>query len=128
MCYGMGCKYEIDYGHHELTGECSLPFEILGTSEMPKDATCVNPDYEGNDIVLGEYRNLGFVGVDEIQGESEVSHAFYLPKEDAEEVLNNIAADVDEIKDTLEEMGVDAIPDVIEMLVELMDKLTGEEK
>lgn len=115
MCYGMGCKYENSYD-----GECSV------YGDAPYDGICVNPDYEGNDIVLGEYRNLGFVGVDEIQGESEVSHTFYLPKEDAEEVLNNIAADVDEIKDTLEEMGVDAIPDVIEMLVELMDKLTGE--
>ena len=126
MCYGT-CKYEYSFGPHEMTGECSI-YEKLGTSEMPKDAACVNPIYEEELVMLGEYRNLGFVGVEEIQGESEVSHAFYLPKCDTEEVLDNIAADIDEIKDHLETDGPYAVKEDIEMLVELQDKLTGEEE
>ena len=120
----MGCKYEYNFGPHELTGECSIPFEILGTNDMPEDAVCIMKSKE-EVTMLGEYRNLGYVGVDEIQGESEVSHAFYLPKCDTEEVLDNIAADVDEVLDTLEEQGQEGIKEAIEMLVELNDKLTG---
>ena len=39
MCYGNGCKYEINYGPHELTGECSIS-DKLGTNDMPLDAEC----------------------------------------------------------------------------------------
>ena len=39
MCYGMGCKYEYNFGPHEMTGECSI-YHLLGTDKMPEDAEC----------------------------------------------------------------------------------------
>ena len=41
MCYGI-CDYEYS------NGECSI-YHLLGTNEMPKDAACKNPIYEGED-------------------------------------------------------------------------------
>ena len=39
MCYGMGCKYEYNFGPHEMTGECSI-CDLLGTDGMPEDVMC----------------------------------------------------------------------------------------
>ena len=35
----MGCKYEYNFGPHEMTGECSI-YHLLGTDKMPEDAEC----------------------------------------------------------------------------------------
>ena len=35
----MGCKYEYNFGPHEMTGECSI-YHLLGTDKMPEDAMC----------------------------------------------------------------------------------------
>lgn len=53
MCYGT-CKYEYHFGPaSEMSGECSI-YKLLGTEQMPDDATCVNPIYEGD----GEIGNI----------------------------------------------------------------------
>lgn len=39
MCFGMGCKYEYNFGPHEITGECGIS-SLLGTDKMPEDAEC----------------------------------------------------------------------------------------
>lgn len=49
MCYGT-CKYEYSFGPHEMTGECSI-YLLLGTDNMPEDATCMNPTYGGEECI-----------------------------------------------------------------------------
>ena len=75
----------------------------------------------------GEYREVEYIGVEEIQGQEEVTESYYLGKSDVESVLNCITADVDEILNTLEQEGSDGIAEAIEMLTELADKLQGGE-
>lgn len=74
-----------------------------------------------------EYREVEYIGVEEIQGQEEVTEAYYLGKSDVETLMNCIQADVDEVLDILEEQGSDGISEAIEMLVELQDKLQGGE-
>lgn len=74
----------------------------------------------------GEYREVKYIDVEEIQGQEEVTETYYIGKSDVENVLDCIQGDVDEILNTLEQDGPDGISEAIEMLVELQDKLQKE--